>query len=156
MKTTNRKLQWWLDEYSKSHRNPINKTIHYFCVPIIVTSLMGLLMNIPQTNYLPKNFNCCLLVIFFSLIFYASISLRHTIYMTLFFLFCYSVNITMTEVLGQKLFLYSCILMFVVSWILQFIGHVIEGKKPSFLRDIQFLLIGPLWIMDHIMNMFSN
>ena len=39
------------------------------------------------------------------------------------------------------------LLVFVLAWIGQFIGHGIEGKRPSFFRDIQFLLIGPLWIL---------
>jgi uncharacterized membrane protein YGL010W len=39
------------------------------------------------------------------------------------------------------------VVVFVVAWILQFVGHNIEGKKPSFLKDVQFLLIGPAWIL---------
>jgi uncharacterized membrane protein YGL010W len=37
--------------------------------------------------------------------------------------------------------------IFVVAWIGQFIGHHIEGKRPSFFKDVQFLMIGPLWLM---------
>ncbi len=40
--------------------------------------------------------------------------------------------------------------IFVVAWIGQFIGHHIEGKKPSFLKDLQFLLIGPAWLLSFI------
>jgi uncharacterized membrane protein YGL010W len=40
-----------------------------------------------------------------------------------------------------------CIFLFVVAWIGQFIGHAIEGKRPSFFKDVQFLLIGPLWLL---------
>ena len=40
--------------------------------------------------------------------------------------------------------------MFFLAWILQFIGHKIEGKKPSFIKDIQFLLIGPAWLLGFI------
>ncbi len=46
--------------------------------------------------------------------------------------------------------LWISIAVFIGSWILQFIGHKIEGKKPSFLKDIQFLLIGPAWLMHFI------
>ncbi len=42
--------------------------------------------------------------------------------------------------------------LFVVAWIGQFIGHKIEGKKPSFFEDLQFLLIGPAWLADSIIN----
>jgi uncharacterized membrane protein YGL010W len=40
--------------------------------------------------------------------------------------------------------------IFIIAWIGQFYGHNIEGKKPSFLKDIQFLLIGPMWLMSFI------
>jgi len=43
-----------------------------------------------------------------------------------------------------------CIAVFVLAWIGQFYGHKVEGKKPSFLKDIQFLLIGPAWLMHFI------
>jgi uncharacterized membrane protein YGL010W len=44
----------------------------------------------------------------------------------------------------------SCVVLFVVAWIGQFIGHAIEGKRPSFVKDLQFLLIGPLWLLGFI------
>ena len=40
--------------------------------------------------------------------------------------------------------------VFVIAWVGQFIGHVVEGKKPSFFKDIQFLMIGPIWLMSFI------
>ena len=42
--------------------------------------------------------------------------------------------------------------VFVLSWIFQFIGHKIEGKKPSFLKDLQFLLVGPAWLLHFILK----
>ena len=43
-----------------------------------------------------------------------------------------------------------CLVIFVLAWIGQFIGHRIEGKKPSFLKDVVFLLIGPAWLLSMI------
>ncbi|HKI80993.1 MAG TPA: Mpo1-like protein, partial [Pseudodesulfovibrio sp.] len=37
--------------------------------------------------------------------------------------------------------------IFVAAWVGQFIGHYFEGKRPAFLKDLQFLLIGPLWLL---------
>ena len=51
---------------------------------------------------------------------------------------------------GKDGLMYFAILIFIISWILQFIGHKIEGKKPSFIKDIQFLLIGPAWLLGYI------
>ena len=42
--------------------------------------------------------------------------------------------------------------IFVIAWIGQFIGHKIEGKKPSFFQDLQFLLIGPAWLLSFFYN----
>ena len=42
--------------------------------------------------------------------------------------------------------------IFIIAWIGQFIGHKIEGKKPAFFKDLQFLLIGPLWLLSFIYN----
>jgi len=44
----------------------------------------------------------------------------------------------------------SSMVLFVLAWIGQFIGHKIEGKKPSFLEDLQFLMIGPAWLIGYI------
>jgi uncharacterized membrane protein YGL010W len=48
-----------------------------------------------------------------------------------------------------------CLVIFVIAWIGQFIGHNIEGKKPSFLTDLKFLLIGPIWLLHFIFKKFS-
>ena len=149
------KLQWWLKEYSESHQNPINKTIHYFCVPAIVISLSGLLWCIPLPSIFPTGLNCCSIAMFLSLFFYLSISIRHTIYISIFFIICYSLIWFYSTWSTQDNLLYSNIIVFVLAWVAQFIGHVIEGKKPSFMRDLQFLLIGPLWIIDHLVNKFK-
>ena len=44
----------------------------------------------------------------------------------------------------------TSLIVFVVAWIGQFIGHKIEGKKPSFFKDLQFLLVGPMWLMHFV------
>ena len=40
--------------------------------------------------------------------------------------------------------------VFVLAWVGQFIGHAIEGKRPSFFKDVQFLLIGPIWLLAEL------
>jgi uncharacterized membrane protein YGL010W len=42
------------------------------------------------------------------------------------------------------------IALFVIGWILQFIGHAFEGKAPSFFSDPRYLLIGPMWFLKKI------
>jgi uncharacterized membrane protein YGL010W len=51
-----------------------------------------------------------------------------------------------TERLPVPLWL-TALVVFTLGWIGQFIGHYVEGRRPSFFRDLRFLLIGPLWVL---------
>lgn len=149
-------LQQWFDEYSVSHQNPINKKIHYICVPAIYFSIIGLLMSIPSGILMrispfhePMIDNWAVVVLLFVLFFYSRLSLWMAIKISIFSAIC----ITYNYFLGLWFPLWKVsLLIFVLAWIGQFYGHKIEGKKPSFLKDIQFLLIGPAWVIE---NLFS-
>jgi len=150
-------LDQWFEEYAVSHQNPKNKAIHYICVPAIFFSIVGLLMSIPTTflnNVLTLNQpiieNWAVVVLLFVLIFYIRLSVSMAIKIAVFSALCVILNFY----IGQLVPLWAfSIGVFVVAWIGQFYGHNIEGKKPSFLKDIQFLLIGPAWVVQ---NLFSK
>ena len=124
----------WLDEYSESHQNKTNKVIHWLCVPAILFSIIGILAQ----------FSAMLtaLILVLTLVFYARLDLVLAVAMAaLLFVMAWLIVILPVGVgfyIG----------VFVIAWIGQFYGHKVEGKKPSFLKDLQFLLIGPLWCMD--------
>lgn len=147
MKTLNQ----WFDEYAVSHQNETNQLIHYICVPAIFFSIVGMFMSIPATfisNTLNLNNpfveNWATIVLILLLLFYLRLSFSMFLKMLLFSILCIIGN----YYLGQNLPLfYSSLVIFVVAWIGQFYGHKIEGKKPSFLKDLQFLLIGPAWVI---------
>jgi uncharacterized membrane protein YGL010W len=150
-------LDQWFEEYAVSHQNPKNKAIHYICVPAIFFSIVGLLMSIPSVflNDLlllnqPIIENWAVVVLLFVLIFYIRLSVSMAIKIAIFSAICLVVNFYV----GQFVPLWAfSIGVFVVAWIGQFYGHNIEGKKPSFLKDIQFLMIGPAWVLQ---NLFSK
>ena len=149
-------LNYWFEEYSESHQNPVNKAIHYICVPVIYFSIIGLLMSIPygilkdlfQINN-PIIENWAFVILIPIMIFYIRLSLSLSIKMLIFSAICLFLN----NLISQKmsLFLFS-ILVFAIAWVGQFYGHNVEGKKPSFLKDIQFLLIGPAWVADKMIS----
>lgn len=152
-----RTLDQWFEEYSVSHQNPTNKAIHYICVPAIFFSIIGILMSIPGTFLIsilhlnqPLIENWAFVAVVFVLIFYSRLSTTVAIKMAFFSLFCMIANFYIGKVI--QLWLFS-IVVFVVAWVGQFYGHKIEGKKPSFLKDLQFLLIGPAWVIE---NLFSR
>lgn len=124
----------WLDEYSESHQNKTNKLIHWVCVPTIFFSIVGILAH----------FSALLttLLLVLSFIFYARLDLVLTVAMAALML----VMAWLIYVLPVGMGFYIAI--FVLAWIGQFYGHKVEGKKPSFFKDLQFLLIGPIWCMD--------
>ena len=147
-------LEQWFEEYGVSHQNKTNKAIHYICVPAIFFSIVGLLMSIP-TAFLENLFpfenpfieNWATMVLVLVLFFYVRLSLLMAFKVLLFAAFCVIANHFIAQY--APLWLVSLII-FAVAWIGQFYGHKIEGKKPSFLKDLQFLLIGPAWVLDNI------
>lgn len=144
-----RTLQQWLDEYSVSHQNKTNKIVHWICVPSIMFSLIGLLVSIPFP-FADKSIvsNWAAIVILFALIFYLRLSLNMFLSMAIVLIGMLALNIELLKS-GINLPLLS-VVIFAAAWVGQFWGHKIEGKKPSFLKDIQFLLIGPAWLMHFI------
>ena len=130
MKTINQ----WFDEYSESHQNKTNKAIHWVCVPTILFSIIGILAH----------FSALLtaLLLLLSLVFYARLDLVLTVAMAALLVVMAWLIYTLPVGVGFYIGL------FVLAWIGQFYGHKVEGKKPSFFKDLQFLLIGPVWCMD--------
>lgn len=151
MKTLNE----WFDEYGVSHKNVTNKKIHYICVPLIFFSVVGLFMSIPNgllqpLAFLPSIFvNWAFVVLLFVLLFYFRLSIAMGLKMLLFTAICLVGN----YYIGQAVpLLYFSIALFAAGWIGQFYGHQLEGKKPSFIKDLQFLLIGPAWVIDSVLK----
>ncbi|MFN7258596.1 MAG: DUF962 domain-containing protein [Cyclobacteriaceae bacterium] len=150
-----RKIDNLLSEYGDSHQNPTNKLIHWICVPLIFFSLMGLIASIPS-GVLSSAFgegsmyaNWAAVVLALALIYYITLSIPLTIGMFLFALACLFFINQLVLLNIAPLWLVS-LGIFVAAWIGQFYGHKVEGKKPSFFKDVQFLMIGPAWLMHFI------
>lgn len=145
-------IQVWLDEYGESHQNKLNKAIHWFCVPQIVWTIMVFLYVIPVPDVLlsiSTNLNFALIACVFTLVFYSRLSLSLTVGMGLFLAACYFGMLMFEQLLPGYLLTFA-IGWFVFLWVMQFYGHKVEGKKPSFIEDVQFLMIGPAWLMSFI------
>lgn len=143
-------IQQWLAEYGESHQNATNKSIHWICVPAIFFSVVGLLYSIKlpfSVGGIPAN--VAMIVMALVVIYYFSLSRTLWIGMLLFGLVCLAICYSIEKAAFASLWL-VCVIVFVLAWIGQFYGHKIEGKKPSFLKDLQFLMIGPAWLMSFI------
>lgn len=137
-----RTLESFLEEYRDSHQNLTNQKFHKVCVPAIFFSILGMLWCLQLGSI-----NGALLAVILILPFYIRLGIKAValiapqIIISLGILYYWSQKSELSAIF------YSCLVIFVVAWIGQFIGHKIEGKKPSFFKDLQFLLIGPLWII---------
>ena len=140
------KLDSLLTQYAESHQNRTNVRIHKVAVPTILFCILGLLWPV-QPAGIPL---ACV----------ASGG---------FLLFALSLDRPLAALLALELAAFNLALwqlyahvpmgvglaavgtLFVLAWVLQFVGHHIEGKKPSFLNDLLFLLVGPLWTL-HLLH----
>jgi uncharacterized membrane protein YGL010W len=139
----------WLDEYGESHKNETNKLIHWICVPAIFYSIVGLLYAIKLPfQFQAQQVNVAMLVTLLAVLYYLQLSPSLAVGMLIFVTLCLLLA-HFVEKMGISLWLFS-IIIFILAWVGQFYGHKIKGKKPSFLKDLQFLLIGPAWLMSFI------
>ncbi|MFK7885226.1 MAG: DUF962 domain-containing protein [Gammaproteobacteria bacterium] len=146
-----RPVQSWLDEYGESHVNQINKMLHWVCVPLIVLSLVGALWSLP----VPQAFrdisplmNWGMLFVLASIVYYFIMSVPLALGMLLLMAPAMALLHWASD-LTTPLWMLS-LGVFVVAWIGQFIGHMVEGQRPSFFKDLQFLMIGPIWLLGFV------
>ncbi|MFY8036576.1 MAG: DUF962 domain-containing protein [Cyclobacteriaceae bacterium] len=150
-----RRIDELLAEYGESHQNATNKLIHWICVPLIFFSVVGLIGSLPS-DFLISVFgrgswfaNWATIVLCLALLYYITLSVPLALGMVLFGTLCIYLMRQIIEMDVAPLWVIS-ITIFVLAWIGQFYGHKVEGKKPSFFKDLQFLLIGPAWLMHFI------
>jgi uncharacterized membrane protein YGL010W len=74
--------------------------------------------------------------------------------MTLFTFLCFALALALEKHAAWSLWA-ICLVLFALAWVGQFIGHHIEGKKPSFLKDLAFLMIGPAWLLAKLYRRFG-
>lgn len=156
-KTEKSQVDIYFDKYAESHQNHTNEIIHWICVPLIFFSIMGLIWAIPFPN-LEFLGTYRTFVNWFTFVMVAVVLYYYYLSHILAFLMIFVIGLFGGMVVklehwqdagGPALWQISLVI-FIVAWIGQFIGHKIEGKKPSFFDDLRFLLIGPIWLLHFI------
>jgi uncharacterized membrane protein YGL010W len=133
-----RTIDTLLAKYSESHLNHTNELIHFVCVPVIMFTLLGLLWSLHPL--------VALAFAVASMVYYFRLSKPFAVGMLLMA----TLMLAILAALPQQTILPMSVAIFVLAWIGQFIGHKIEGKKPSFFDDLRFLLIGPLFVLSFL------
>ncbi len=143
-----RQIDALLAEYGESHQNPTNKAVHWICVPAIFWSIAALVWAVPApTDW--GDFNWLMPIMAAVIAYYLRASWQLAIGIILFVVFCVWLIVLYVAHISLPLWQFA-IGVFVVAWIGQFWGHKVEGKKPSFFKDVQFLLIGPAWLLHFL------
>ena len=135
--TAPRKVDQLLAHYEESHRNPLNERIHFVAIPLIMLSLLGLLFALhPWAAYA---FAAA------SMVYYARLSVVFLVAMALLS----ALGLALVHAMGEHVLILS-VAIFVGAWIAQFVGHRAEGKKPSFFEDLQYLWVGPIFVLSKL------
>lgn len=138
-----RPIEALLAHYAESHRHPVNEIIHCICIPAIVFSLLGLLWSLQPFVALG--------VVMLSLAYYFRLSIPFAIGMLLMS----GVMLWLLSLVPEAQVWKVSVAVFVIAWIGQFVGHAIEGRKPSFFEDLRYLLIGPLFVLRFLYRRFK-
>lgn len=145
-----RPIDRWFASYSDDHRNATNQAVHLVAVPAILWSVIALLWCIPVPGTLFKPGMWAMLALFAAWLFYYRASRQLGLGMLAVFVALAALTWQLHAALGTRGLLVAAIAVFVVAWIAQFVGHKVEGRKPSFLTDLVYLLIGPAWVLSKL------
>jgi uncharacterized membrane protein YGL010W len=143
-----RSIEKLLLQYGESHQNKTNIMIHAIAVPSIYFVTLGLLWSLPVPEFIAQfSVTWAHIAAIPVLYYYFSLSGPIGAAMTLLTIACFG-GVKLLLLLNISVWQF-CLLLFVIMWVLQFVGHKIEGKKPSFFEDLRFLLVGPAWWWVH-------
>ncbi len=156
-------LKELLNEYAKTHQNPVNSAIHMVCVPVIVWASIGLGWGLSNMTYgrwldwtIMPFINLGTIGIFLTLAYYWRLSKKLFASMVLFSLFTWTTLNALHFSGGLYTVFVVSLVLWVIAWAVQFYGHHVEGAKPAFADDLVFLLIGPAFVLDKIFKRFGS
>ncbi|MCF8465522.1 MAG: DUF962 domain-containing protein [Flavobacteriales bacterium] len=147
------KIERLFSEYGESHQNATNQLIHAIFVPLIFLSVLGMLWDVKLPIELDfmggEQLNVAMIASLLVFAYYLSLSFTISVgilaVISLGMIGCYFYN-------GPISVWILSLVIFVISWIFQFVGHKVEGKKPSFFKDLEFFLVGPMWVLAKLYN----
>ena len=154
--THGRRVDRLMAEYADSHRNIFNLLIHWFAVPVIFWCILAALWIAPFPGALAfvSGLNWAWIAAAVTMVYYLTLSPTLALAMAGFIALCFFIIVAYLN-WGDLPLWQLAIALFVVAWLFQFIGHKIEGKAPSFFKDLQFLLVGPAWLMGFVLRLFG-
>lgn len=147
-----RDIHEWFGSYARDHRNRTNRAIHWACVPVILWCAIALLWLIPVPAGFVRQGFWAVVAMFATFLFYRRLSRNLAWAMAGLFIVLALVTAGLYSWLGPSGLLWLAVVLFVLAWIAQFIGHGFEHQRPAFLTDLAYLLISPAWLMSKLMR----
>ncbi len=147
-----RTLDDWFDRYGNDHRHPVNRTIHWVCVPLILWSVIALLWTLPVPSMIGRNGLWAAILMFFAFNFYWRLSRRMGLAMLVVLVLFGGLTELLYRPLGAVPLAILAAIVFVAAWSGQFIGHMIEGQRPAFFIHPTYLLIAPAWLLSKLLQ----
>jgi uncharacterized membrane protein YGL010W len=141
-----------IGNYAEDHRNPTNQLVHWICVPLIVWCVFAWLWALPVPASLAKPGLWAGLAMAFSLAWYFRLSRNLALAVLVAFVGYALLTGWLHSRLGSGRLAWTALVVFVLAWIGQFIGHHIEGRRPSFFTDLKYLLVGPIYLMAKVLR----
>ncbi|UEB96159.1 DUF962 domain-containing protein [Pseudomonas sp. HN2] len=137
-----------LSQYAAYHRDPRNIVSHFIGIPLIVVAV-AVLLSRPEWSLGGLWVSPAVVVALASAWFYLRLELQLGVLMTLLM----GLSVWIGHALAQQsilVWLSSGLAMFVIGWVIQFVGHHYEGRKPAFVDDISGLIVGPLFVVAEV------
>jgi uncharacterized membrane protein YGL010W len=142
----------WFSNYSRDHQNPTNRSIHWVCVPSILWAVIAALWTIPVPSAVGLPGLWSWVAMAAALVFYFRMSRMLGVVMLAVLALLGMLTNALYWTIGPGPLLAMAIVVFVVAWVGQFIGHIYEGRRPSFLTDLSYLMVGPAWLVSKLMR----
>ncbi|MDH4870546.1 Mpo1-like protein [Pseudomonas sp. BN515] len=137
-----------LGQYAEYHRDRRNIATHFVGIPLIVVAV-AVLLSRPGTEAFGLWLSPAALVSLVSALYYFRLDLRYGLVMTVLLALSLWIGAALA-VQGSAAWLGAGLGLFVVGWIIQFVGHYYEGRKPAFVDDLTGLIIGPLFVVAEL------
>ncbi|MFJ2485128.1 DUF962 domain-containing protein [Pseudomonas sp. NPDC087639] len=137
-----------LSQYAAYHRDPRNIASHFIGIPLIVVAV-AVLLSRPEWSLGGLWISPAVIVALASAGFYLRLEVKLGVLMTVLM----GLSVWAGHVLAQQstmVWLSSGLAMFVIGWVIQFVGHHYEGRKPAFVDDVSGLIVGPLFVVAEL------
>jgi len=143
-----RRIEVLLAEYEQNHNNPTNKAIHWFAVPVITWAMLAMLWYLPTPSLFDREpyLNWATVFCALAVMYYLTLSIPLALGMA-FFSVIAGATIGFSEANASIPLIYIAGPVFISAWVFLFVGHMVEDRSLSFLVDLKFLAIEPVWYM---------